>query len=207
MSTYKFTSGDYKITIGPTLDGQGLGTMTINGNLDVVGNVTYIHTQDLIIDDPFITVAANNNGSIDYMGIVGQTGPTTFAGLQFNAIIEQWEISPSVDAAGGAIFPYVPIATGNASSGGANTNVQFNNGLGGFGGDANLSYDYTTGTLTLQGHEVFGNIGLAPTPVANAVAVYNRAIGAGGTGLYVISNDVNDELVSKTKAIIFGIIF
>jgi hypothetical protein len=37
--------------------------------------------------------------------------------------------------------------------------------------------------------------------------VYNKAVGSGGTGLYVVSASVDDELVSKSKAIVFGIIF
>jgi hypothetical protein len=39
------------------------------------------------------------------------------------------------------------------------------------------------------------------------VAVYNKAMGSGGTGLYVKNSQVNDELVSKSKAIVYVIIF
>jgi hypothetical protein len=61
--------------------------------------------------------------------------------------------------------------------------------------------------LTIQGHEAFGNIGTTPALVSNSVVVYNKAVGSGGTGLYVVSASVDDELVSKSKAIVFGIIF
>jgi hypothetical protein len=54
---------------------------------------------------------------------------------------------------------------------------------------------------------VLGNIGATPTATANAAALYNKAEGSGGTGVYVKSLTVDDELVSKTKAIVFGIIF
>ena len=53
----------------------------------------------------------------------------------------------------------------------------------------------------------YGNIGSTPLAVSNSVVVYNKAVGSGGTGLYVVSSSVNDELVSKSKAIVFGIIF
>ena len=53
----------------------------------------------------------------------------------------------------------------------------------------------------------FGNIATAPTAVANSVAVFHNAEGSGGTGLYVKSPSVEDELVSKSKAIVFAIIF
>jgi hypothetical protein len=37
--------------------------------------------------------------------------------------------------------------------------------------------------------------------------VYSKATGAGGSGLYFKSSTDTDELVSKTKAIVFGIVF
>jgi hypothetical protein len=43
--------------------------------------------------------------------------------------------------------------------------------------------------------------------VSNSVAVYHNAIGGGGTGLYVKSAIVEQEVVSKNRAIVFGIIF
>jgi len=39
------------------------------------------------------------------------------------------------------------------------------------------------------------------------VALYSNAVGSGGTGLYFTSAAANDELVSKSKAIVFAIIF
>jgi hypothetical protein len=54
---------------------------------------------------------------------------------------------------------------------------------------------------------VLGNIGATPTATANAAALYNKAEGSGGTGVYVKSSAVDDELVSKSAAIVFAIIF
>ena len=76
MSTVKNTSGDYTITVA-----DGLGLLTINADLDVIGNITYIDSTELKVTDPFITVAANNNGAIQSMGLVAQTTTTTWAGL------------------------------------------------------------------------------------------------------------------------------
>jgi hypothetical protein len=89
--------------------------------------------------------------------------------------------------------------------GGANTEIQFNNN-GAFGANINLTFDFTNSKLTLQGHQVFGNTA-TPANVANSVAVYSNVVGAGGTGLYFTSSSANDELVSKSKAIVFSIIF
>jgi hypothetical protein len=100
------------------------------------------------------------------------------------------------------------IASGNTatSPGGVNTNIQFNS-AGTFGGNVNYSFDVANARVTLQGHQVFGNTATAPAAVANSVAVFHNAEGSGGTGLYVKSPSVEDELVSKSKAIVFAIIF
>ena len=90
--------------------------------------------------------------------------------------------------------------------GGANTEVQFNDG-GSFGGNANLTFDKAVSKFTVLGHTVLGNIGTTPIATANAAALYNKAVGSGGTGVYVKSSTVDDELVSKSAAIVFAIIF
>ena len=88
MATVQNTSGDYTLTVA-----GGIGTFTINADLDVVGNITYIDTTELKVTDPFITVAAKNNGAIQSMGLVAQKTTTTFAGLRFNTVSGDWEIS------------------------------------------------------------------------------------------------------------------
>jgi len=49
---------------------------------------------------------------------------------------------------------------------------------------------------------------LEPDPVTGEVKIYSRAQGPGGTGLYFVNDeDTRDELVSKSKAILYGLIF
>jgi hypothetical protein len=200
MTTYKNTSGDYTIT-----GNNGLGIFTVNyANTVFNGNLTY--TGNLTTVDDFITVAANNTGTITSMGLLAQANLTSFAGIRFNSTANAWQLSSSVYSNGAPITAYANIATGNATVAGSNTNVQFNDG-GSFGGTANLTFNKATNKLTIQGHEAFGNIGTTPAAVSNSVVVYNKAVGSGGTGLYVVSASVDDELVSKSAAIVFGIIF
>jgi hypothetical protein len=200
MSAQKNVSGNYTITLN-----QGNGVMTINGDLDVHGNITYV--DQLKVDDPFITVAGNNTGAVTSMGLVAQKTTTTFAGLRFNTLLQQWEISSSVDADGGAVSPYEPISSGGAGSvAGANTQVQFNQ-ADDFGASAALTFDYAANCLTLQGYQVLGNTGSVPSYVGNGTAVYASAVGTGGTGVYVKNAQVDDELVSKSRAIVYAIIF
>lgn len=202
MATYKYTSGDYTITVE-----NGLGTLTINADLDVIGNITYISSSELFVEDPFIVVAANNDGSIDQMGMVGQTGPASYAGLRFNTITNEWEISSSVYANGAPVSPYSAIATAAGTLPGLPANsVQFNV-SNTFVGSANLLFDNSINQLALTGNLTLGNINTTPASTANSATLYNKAVGTGGTGVYVKSAQVDDEICSKTQAIVFGIIF
>lgn len=205
MATHKRVDGTYYIETINNVDNVEITTHTVKvfGNLDVQGNITYIDTTELDITDPFITLAANNTGLYSNVGILAQksSGPNTYASLRWNTTSGTWQVSPDNST-------FVNIATGNVATtpGGANTNIQFNN-VGSFGGNVNYSFDVANAQVTLQGHQVFGNIATAPSAVANSVAVYHNITGSGGTGLYVKSPLVQDELVSKSKAIVFAIIF
>jgi len=203
MATYKNISSDWYISVD-----SGVGTIYVDGNLDVSGNITYV--SEIAVNDAFIAVAANNNGTVTSMGLLAtKLANSTYAGLRFNTITSQWEISPSVSANGAPITPYAAIAAGTAAAAGSNTQIQFNQG-GVFGASGNLSFDYGNNKLTVQGHEVLGNIGSSPTAPSNAVALYNKAPGTGGTGLYVVGTSptiTDDELVSVTKARLMAIIY
>jgi hypothetical protein len=205
MATHKRVDGTYYIETINNIDNVEITTHTVKvfGNLDVQGNITYIDTTELDITDPFITLAANNNGTYSNIGILAQktTGPNAYAALRFNTTTGTWQIS-----ADNSSFANIVTGTGTTPPGGANTDIQFNDG-GVFGGNINYKFDVANVKVTLQGHQVFGNIATAPAAVANSVAVYHNAEGSGGTGLYVKSPSVEDELVSKSKAIVFAIIF
>jgi hypothetical protein len=203
MATVKNTSNDYTITVA-----NGLGLMTINANLDVVGNITYIDSSELRVTDPFITVAYENNGAIQSMGLVAQKTTTTWAGLRFNTVSSDWEISDSVNAEGAPISPYVPIAAGNVTTnpGLPVNSIQFNQ-ANAFAGNSAFTFDVANAKVNITGQIVYGNIVTAPAATANAVALYHNAEGAGGTGLYFKSTTEQDELISKSKAIVFSLIF
>jgi len=197
-TSYKTVNGDYTLTCN---DGDGI--FTVNAQTVFIGNVTYTVPATTVA--AFTTVAANNTGAITDGGLLMQTGPTTFAGLRFDTISNVWQISGNVNSAGAPIASYANIATGAATAGGANTQLQFNDNNS-FGGSANLTFNTANNRLFLSGFQAFANTA-TPANVANAVAVYSNVIGGGGTGLYFTSTSANDELVSKGKAIVYGIIF
>jgi len=215
MTTHKRTQGDYVITTIDPQDYTRINTHTveINGNLNVRGNLTYIEVTELRVDDPFITVAANNSGSgagaaFPNQGVVAQTGTGTFAGLRFHNDTGEWQISSSVNATGDPITAYQPIGVATAGLPGAPVDsLQFNAGLDTFGGSANLLYHAANSEIALRGHVSLGSSIAPPGTTADAVNVYGGAEGAGGTGVYVRSATVNDELVSRSAAIVYSIIF
>jgi hypothetical protein len=198
MASYKNLSSDWYIDVN-----GGVGTIYIDGNLDVTGNITYV--TESAFNDAFIVVAANNTGTVTSMGLIAQKTSNTYAGLRYDTTVGAWQISSNVSVAGVPVSSYANLSTSSLSVGGSNTQVQFNDG-GSLGATANLTFDKTNNALTLNGHQVLGN---QPTPnnVANSVAIYSNAVGSGGTGLYFTSPASADELVSKSKAIVFSIIF
>lgn len=205
MSTNKNISGDWYIT----LDG-GVGTIYIDGNLDVAGNITYV--SELAVDDAFIQVAAKNDGSVKEMGMVAviNTNLNRYAGIQYNADVGAWQISSGVYANGAPnTVAYSNIATSTTaqSAAGNVTEVQYNYGNI-FSASPNFKFDPTSNTLSvLTGSQVLGNIGTAPTATANAVTLYNLAPGVGASGVYARTSTTQDELISLTKARLFAIIF
>lgn len=207
MSTFKTTSGDYTVNLGPYDSGNAKwgGTMTVNGNLNVAGNITYV--TDIAVNDAFIVVAANNTGTVQDMGLVATKSTGSYAGLRFDVASNVWQVSSSVNFDGSPISAYANINTGGGGAfvGGSNTQVQFNDG-GTFGATANLTFNKVTNVLTLQGSQTLGNIGTTPSSVSNSVVIYNKAPGAGATGLYVVSSTTNDEVTAYNKAKLLSII-
>jgi hypothetical protein len=203
MATYKNISNDWYITVD-----SGTGTIYVDGNLDVTGNITYV--SDIAVNDAFLIVAANNTGTVQDMGLVAtKVANSSYAGLRFDVGANAWQISSSVYGNGAPITPYQSIASGNTGTPGGNIyDVQVNNGSGSFAANGNLQYNPSTSKLTLTGVEVLSNIGTAPTAVANSVSIYNNAPGSGQTGLYVTGNTIaTDEVISLTRAKIYSIIF
>ena len=203
MSTYKNISSDWHITV----DG-GVGTVYLDGNLDVVGNITYV--SDISVNDAFIAVAANNTGPVQSMGVIAtKVANSSYAGLRFNTTANAWQVSSSVYSNGAPISAYSTLTSGGSGIPGGNVNdIQINSGTATFTANGSFQYDIANSKMTLTGYEVLGNIGSAPTAVANSVAIYNNQPGSGKTGLYVTGNTITtDEVISLTQARLYGIIF
>ena len=201
MATYKNISSDWYISVD-----SGVGTIYVDGNLDVAGNITFV--SELAVNDAFIIVAANNTGTVTSMGLVAtRVANTSFAGLRYDATANAWQISTSVSANGAPVAAYANIATGAVTVAGANTQVQFNDG-GTFGATANLTFDKSINQLAITaGSQRLGNIGSAPAAVANSAVLYNLAPDLGASGVYARTSSTEDELITAVRARLFSIIF
>ena len=213
MNTKKRIDGDYYIETINTEDRVYINTntMEVDGNLVVSGNITYINTEVLDVKDPFIVTNSSNTATYaSNAGLLTHKTASTFAGIRYNTTDNKWEISTSTSETG-ETGTWNEIGTAEAGNvAGANTQVQFNN-EGNFGASANLTF---TDTNQLN---IAGNVNLttglqladsaAPGSVANTTVLYGNVAGSGGTGVYFVDGSTADELVSKSKAIVFGIIF
>ena len=213
MNTKKRIDGDYYIETINTEDRVYINTntMEVDGNLVVSGNITYINTEVLDVKDPFIVTNSSNTATYaSNAGLLTHKTASTFAGIRYNTTDNKWEISTSTSETG-ETGTWNEIGTAEAGNvAGANTQVQFND-EGSFGASANFTF---TDTSQLN---VAGNINLttglqladsaAPGSVANTTVLYGNVAGSGGTGVYFVDGSTADELVSKSKAIVFGIIF
>lgn len=207
MATYKNISDNWYISV----DG-GAGTIYIDGNLDVSGNITYV--SEIAVNDAFIIAAANNSSTANVANVgflAGKpTTPISYAGLKYNAVVGAWQIATDVYANGSpntASYANIVTTATSGNAAGSNTQVQFNDG-GAFGATGNLTFDKAVNQLSvLIGSQRLGNIGSAPGAAANAVVLYNLAPGIGASGLYARTSTTQDELISAVQARLFSIIF
>jgi hypothetical protein len=182
MSTNKRISGDYNLetisgNVGITSD------VVITGNLTVTGTSTEITSTDTAITDRVITLNDGETGA----GVTGGTsglqidrGTETDARIVFDESDDMWKI----DSGSGSL---VAIAT---SSGGGI--VVAPNG---------------SGELQIDGTAIRVENSSAPSAETGYNKLYAGTVSSGGSGLFFVNDDASDELVSKSKAIVYGIIF
>lgn len=118
MSSFNNYSNDLTIVAN-----AGAGNVTVDGNLNITGNITSTGVSNLDVSNAYITVAANNTGTLTAMGLLAQTGSANYAGLRFNTTIHAWEMSPQVTSTGAPVAPYTPLNSTAAYSAGPGLNL------------------------------------------------------------------------------------
>jgi len=213
MSQTKKVSGDYTIvaTGGTTID----SALTVTGNLTITGTTTTVETTNTEITDRIILLNKGESGA----GVTGVTsgieierGSTANALLVFDDSTDTFRISYD----GGSTF--VTVSTTVGGSGLENIVEDTTPQL---GGDLDINGFNITSANTNQDINIIpsgtGNVVVdsgirlndqsAPSAVTNSTIVYAAATTGGGTGVHFVDGSTTGEMVSKTKAIVFGLIF
>jgi len=206
MSHTKRIGGAYTISAsgGMTID----NALIVTGDLTVSGTTTTIDTTNAVITDRIVTYNDGETGAGvtgQYSGIEVDRGSTANALLVFNETTDTFQISTD----GGS--SYVNILTGSGGSGLSDVVDDTTPQLGG-GLDLN-SQDITgtgnidiTGSITTDSNLVLTDAS-APSSISGATILYAGTASGGGTGLFFVDGSTSDELVSKSKAIVYGLIF
>lgn len=214
MSQTKRITGD--LTLDPTGDFIVLADTQITGNLTITGSTTTVTTTNTSLADTVITLNDGELGS----GVTGRwSGLEVDRGSSANALIvfdendDLWKISTD----GGSI--YTPILTGSSGSGLTavldDTSPQL-------GGNLDINGFNITSAISNQDINIVpngsGNLVVTsplrltdqsgtPSAVTGTTLLYAATASGGGTGLYFVDGSTTDELVSKSKAIVYGLIF
>jgi hypothetical protein len=209
------TINDNTILLNSGETGAGItyGTSGIEIDRGTLTNVSFVYDDTI---DKFRALDPDN------VNIVG-------AGL---AKIQVAEPDASSDA---ATKNYVDTASSSIVAAGVENSLQFNT-SNAFDGDSNLLYDGTsltvgntnistsaitvddtngnlelsangTGTLYIRSVVRMENETSDPAGIAGSNQLYAKATGEGGSGIYFSNTDTTDELVSRRRAIVFGIVF
>jgi predicted acyltransferase (DUF342 family) len=112
LSGNTIVSSGATLTIDPNGSGNTDGVVVIAGNLQVTGNVTYINSDTVTINDLFVNIANNavSASAADGGGIgIGPVG-SEYATLTYNSTSNTWAISNGANITGNI------SATGNITS-------------------------------------------------------------------------------------------
>lgn len=209
MSTTKRISGDYTITAS--------GNVNITGNLVVAGTTTTVNSTDTNIADRVITLNKGESGAgvqgDTFAGIEIDRGSATDVALRWNDTTDTWQAT--TDGA-----TYYDLVTTDTELGGltdivGDTTPQLGGDLDVNGsiitsasdGDVVITAD-GTGQLKLNKVVSIQDQGSAPSSTSGYNKLYSSATqGGGGSGLFYVNTATSDELVSRTKAIAYSLIF
>ena len=184
MATVKKLNTTYTID---TTDVYLTGNLHVSGVYDT-NNVTdtYILDRNIYLNSGESGAGVGGDG---YSGLIVERGSSANVALRWNESTDVWELTTDGSA-------YTTILS-SASGGTALTAIVQDTGPR-FGGNL-----ITNGfNLQFQASQFY-----PPLAVAGNVILYSSTVGSAGSGLFVVnSGTASDELVTKTKAIVYSII-
>ena len=167
----------------------------ITGNLHVAGvydtttvTNTNIQDKDIALNVGETLYGVGGNATPGSSGIIIDRGLQANVSLRWNEIYENWEVTTD-----GVTFANILTGTGT----GLTAVVQDTT--------PRLGGNLITNGFNVQLQSLL--TANPPTLVAGNVILYSDTVGSAGSGLFVVnSGTASDELVTKSKAIVFSII-
>ena len=148
------------------------GDVTIQGNLEVNGNIDYVNVEDLLVNDQSITLNYGNASARDAFVYVDRSGSAlNNASLQWNETLDQWEIYD------GTSTYIVPRSTTDLTEG---DNLYYTTAR------ANSAMDAYLTSITANVDSVNGATGV--------VVLDTDDISEGNTNLYLNGSGTTDDL-------------
>lgn len=198
MPAYKKISDSYTITAP---------LVTINGNLVVSGTTASINTTNTDIQDNTIVLNKGEAGpgvTTGYSGINIDRGTGQFVpGIRWDEAASSFKLTND-----GVTWKYIATSVG----GGSGISAVSEDTAPTLGGNLNVGnyqiYSGSSNVVVFKDNVAIATTSVAPAAIANNVIVYSSTVAGGGTGLFVVNTDTTgSELVTKSKAIVYGLIF
>ena len=216
MSYTQRFSNNYKLeSIG------GAGTveieatsLTVTGSLIVAGDTTEVNSTNLAITDKTIVLNKGELGagvtSPVHSGIEIERGTATNVGLRYNDTSDAWELTNDgatwANVLSGASVGILNVVEDLSPQLGGPLDVNGQTITSASNGDIIIDPN-GSGQLKIN-HEVsLQNQGSDPSSTASYNKLYAKTPGNGGSGVFFVNSTSSDELVSKTKAMVFALIF
>lgn len=212
MSQTKRVSGVYTINATSlTLDND----VTVTGNLTVTGTTNSVETTNTRISDRVVTYNQGESGAGvtgQYSGIEIERGSLSNAFLVFDETTDTFQVSTD----GGSSYSSVLTSAG---AGIANVVEDTTPQLGGdldvngkniTSAASNVDIQLVpngTGRVTIASALKLNDQTITPSSASGATLLYADTASGGGTGIFFVDGSTSDELVSKSKAIVYGLIF
>ena len=216
MSYTQRFSNNYKLE---SIGGSGTveieaTSLTVTGNLIVAGTSTEVNSTDLAITDKTIVLNKGELGagvtSPVHSGIEIERGTATNVGLRYNDTSDAWELTNDgatwANVLSGASVGILNVVEDLSPQLGGPLDVNGQTITSASNGDIIIDPN-GSGQLKIN-HEVsLQNQGSDPSSTASYNKLYAKTPGNGGSGVFFVNSTSSDELVSKTKAMVFALIF
>jgi hypothetical protein len=195
----RFGAGD---TIGEGFDTvRFTGVATFSGTVMTITSVTSGSVKiGQIVTGVGVTPGTTITSSAGGTGLAGDYNISNSISLGATAITvgdATSELTFKVDNVLKAIIDATGVTAGNLNL--ASNTLSSTSG--------SIILDPTNSKVSLDGHLELSIQGSAPSSVVTKNIVYHESVGAGDSGVFYVNPTRNDELVSKRRAILFGMIF